>query len=73
MVRIEVISLFRRGYDTFHPGEIRMVDAADAEHFCRAGWAKATEFATGAADTSAKTLEVQNSQIGQKATKPGVK
>lgn len=73
MVKIEVLTLFRRGYDTFHPGEIRMVDAADAAHFCRCGWARSVEFETGTPDTSEKTLEVHNSKVGQSAPQLGVK
>ena len=73
MVRIEVLSLFRKGHDTFHPGEIRMVAEGDAAHFCRAGWAKAADLPTGTPDTSEKTLEVHNSSIGHAATNLGVK
>lgn len=73
MVRIEVLTLFRRGHDTFYPGEIRMVDAADAAHFCRAGWARSAEFETGTPDTSDKTLDVHNSRIGHAAPNLGVK
>ena len=73
MVKIEVLSLFRRGHDTFHPGEVRMVDEADAAHFCRSGWAKSADLPTGTPDTAEKTLEVHNSHIGQKAPQIGVK
>lgn len=73
MVRIEVLSLFRRGHDTFYPGEIRFVDDADAAHFCRSGWARSAEFETGTPDTADKTLDVHNSRIGHAAPTIGVK
>lgn len=73
MVKIEVLTLFRRGHDTFHPGEIRMVDEADAAHFCRAGWARAAGLETGTPDTAPKTLDVHNSTIGHSAPTLGVK
>jgi len=72
MVRIEVLTLFRSGYTTFHPGEIRLVEPKDAADFCAAGWAKAAEFATPAPDTSPKVLDVHKSIIGQAAKTLGV-
>jgi hypothetical protein len=73
MLKIEVLSLFRKGHDTFHPGELRMVSPEDAAHFCRAGWAKAAGLETGTPDTAEKTLEVHKSIIGQSAPNLGVK
>jgi hypothetical protein len=73
MVRIEVLMLFRSGHNTFHPGEIRLVEESEARHFCAAGWARSAEFGVGAVDIEPKRLQVHNSTVGQSAPILGVK
>jgi len=73
MKRIEVLQTFKHDGQTFHASEVRLVSPEDADYFCGLGWAKAEGLSTGPPDTSEKTLEVQNSALGQSATNLGVK
>lgn len=69
MKLISVIAEFKHGHDTFYVGEKRYVSDEDATYFCKHGWATADSVVTGTPDTSAKTLNVQDSKLGHKESK----
>lgn len=71
MVRIEILTKFKRAGQVFYPGEVRMVDEAEARHVCGAGWARSAEFATDVPETSEKILDVHCSTFGQSVSKIG--
>lgn len=41
-MQIRVLNLFKHGYDTFHPGDVRTVSDEDGAYFAAHGWAKPT-------------------------------
>ena len=38
-MQIKVLQLFKHGYDTFHPGDVRTVSDEDGNYFAAHGWA----------------------------------
>lgn len=38
-MQIRVLALFKHGYDTFHPGDVRTVSDEDGAYFAAHGWA----------------------------------
>ena len=65
-MQIRVLTLFRHGYDTFHPGDERTVSDEDAAYFKAHGWA-VPKGETGAApgDQPPVTLDVQSVTTAQ--------
>lgn len=71
MKRIEILTDVKDDGGYFK-GEIRMVTPEKAGYLCGLGWARdvSGEIATGIADTTPKTLEVQDLKVGHSAESP---
>jgi hypothetical protein len=66
MKRIQILTNFRSGGVSYYQGELRVVTAEQAGHFCACGWAKDAdgELATGVPDISPKQLTVADGVHG---------
>lgn len=61
MARLEILRTFKHDSQTFHKGELRVVEAPDSDYFIRNGWARDLNSSDTPADPKPAdvTLEVQ--------------
>ena len=64
-MRIEILTTFKEGTETFHKDDVRTVSDDDGARFVANGWAKdvAGRVAVGESQANA-SLDIQNSVIG---------
>lgn len=73
MNRIEMLTDVKDPSGLYRKGEIRVVEPEQAGYFCGLGWARdlGGQLATADADTSPKTLEVQDGKHASNVSTPG--
>ena len=69
-MNVEILTKFQHKGNDYHKGEVRIVDDAAGEYFCRAGWARDTSgtIPTATPSTSEVVLEVQDASSVNKVS-----
>lgn len=69
-MKLEILSDFKHSGDRFTKGEIRQVDDAVGEYFCRAGWVKDMSGAVATATPGPNDVVLRVNKVSQ-VTKAG--